>query len=119
MWRFKIYFKFIIWLLKQLLYFPMKFLAYTHVYIDTWKNECRDEFPLAMLYYALTVASSMAGGLVSILIMYGDDTTKEQLKNSLATSFYFATGVFIFVILLASYDKFIEEYEQSFNKLKE
>ena len=112
------FFKFIMWLVKQMFYFPMKFLAYIHVYIDTWKNECRNEFPLACLYYLLTVLGSMIGGLVGVLITYGDDATKPQLQGSLATSFYFATGMFMFVILLASYDKFIEEYERSFTELK-
>lgn len=119
MWRIKIHFMFIAWLFKQMFYFPMKFLAYTHVYLDTWKHECRKDTPLAILYYLLTVLSSIVGGLVSTLIIYGDDTTKPHLQDSIATSFYFATGIFVFVILLASYDKFIEEYEQSFTKLKE
>jgi tetrahydromethanopterin S-methyltransferase subunit D len=90
------------------------------MFIDEWKEQCREEFGLALLYYVLTTLCSMVGGIVGVLILNGeDDTTKQMLTSSMASSFYFATGMFICVILLASYDKFLEEYEQSFTKLKE
>jgi membrane protease YdiL (CAAX protease family) len=119
MWRVKMFARFIVWLLKQALWGPMTIVAYLHVYIDNWKNECRNDFVLALLFYLLTVFGSIAGGLVGILIAYGDEATKQQLQSSMATSFYLGTGVFAFVILLASYDKFIEEYERSFTILKD
>ena len=119
MWRIKMYGKFIVWLLKQVMKGPITILAYFHIFINSWKKECRREFGLALLYYILVIVSSIAGGLVSTLIMYGDDVEKQMLTQSMKTSFLFATGMFIGVIVLASYDKFLEEYEQSFTKLKE
>ena len=120
MWRIKMFFRFILWLLKKVMWGPVLLLAHLHRFIDEWKEQCREEFGLALLYYMLTTLCSMVGGMVGMLIMNGEDnTTKQMVTGSLASSFYFATGIFIFVILLASYDKFIEEYEQSFNKLKE
>lgn len=119
MYRIRIFGKFIIWLVKQLLHIPLKLLAQLHVFINNWKNECREDFSLACMYYMLTTLASILGGLAFILIIHPDDMTRETLSNSLANSFFFATGLFIFVILLASYDKFIEEYERTFTKLKE
>ena len=120
MWRIKIFGKFIVWLLKKALWAPLALIAYVHIFINEWKERCRDEFGLAILYYMLTTLGSMVGGIVGILVIHGEgDTTKQLLTGSMASSFYFATGIFAIVILLASYDKFIEEYEQSFTKLKE
>lgn len=120
MWRIKMFFKFILWLLKKAMWGPILLLAHLHMFIDEWKEQCREEFGLALLYYVLTTLCSMVGGIVGVLIMNGEDnTTKQMLTGSMASSFYFATGIFIAVILLASYDKFLEEYEQSFTKLKE
>lgn len=119
MYRIRIFGKFLLWLLKQLFRGPLAFLAYTHLFILGWKKECRRDFGLAMLFYLLTTTCCMVSGLVGILIMYGEEATKPLLTSSIFTSFIVSTGLFIFVILLASYDKFIEEYEQSFTKLKE
>lgn len=119
MWRIKMFARFIVWLLKQIMKVPLAIVAYTHLFLDEWKHNCRQEFGVAILMYLLTILGSMIGGLLGILVSYGDDATKQMLTNSLVNSFYFATGVFVFVILLASYDKFIEEYERSFNILKE
>lgn len=119
MYRIRIFGKFLVWLLKQIFHWPLAFLAYTHLFIDGWKKECRRDFGLAMLFYLLTTTCCIISGMVGVLIMYGDDTTKPMLTSSIFTSFIVSTGLFIFVILLASYDKFIEEYEQSFTKLKE
>lgn len=119
MHRIRMSFKFLIWLLKKALWVPILMVAYLHMFIDSWKDECRNEFGLALFYYLLTVLCSMVGGVVGMLMVYGDEPTKSQVQSSLLTSCYLATGLFVFVILLASYDKFIEEYEESFNKLKE
>mgnify|MGYP000694524986 CR=1 FL=1 len=119
MYRIRIFGKFLLWLLKQIFHWPLTFLAYTHIFIDSWKKECRRDFGLAMLFYLLTTTCCMISGLVCILIIYGEEATKPMLTSSIFTSFIVSTGLFVFTILLASYDKFIEEYEQSFTKLKE
>lgn len=119
MWRIKIFGKFIVWLLKKVLWAPLTIVAYMHIFLHEWKKNCREEVGLALFMYLLTILGTLCGGAIGILVLYDEPVLKPLLQSSILTSFYLATGLFAFVILLASYDKFIEEYEQSFTKLKE
>ncbi len=120
MQRIKIFGKFILWLLKKIFKVPLMLLAHLHLYIDYWKNMCRRDWGMATLLFVLTSACCTVSALFGVLIFIPEsDVTKNMLAESVIRGFLFAVGVFVVVMLLAAYEAFIEEYEQSFTKLKE
>lgn len=120
MWRIKMFFKFIIWLLKKIFRVPLMLVAYLHIFLDYWKDMCRRDWGMAALLMILTTACCTISSLLGVLIFIPEsEVTRNMLQESIIRGFLFAVGVFVFVMLLASYEAFKEEYEQSFTKLKE
>ncbi len=120
MWRIKMFFKYIVWLLKKVFKVPLMLLAYTHLFLAYWKDMCRHDWGMATLLFVLTSACCTVSSLFGILIFVAEaDITRQMLGEATIRGFLFAVGVFVFVMLLASYEAFKEEYEQSFTKLKE
>lgn len=120
MWRLKMFGKFIVWLLKKIFKVPLMIIANLHVFLIYWKEQCREEWGMAFLLMLLTTASTTISSLLGILIFVDEaDVTKPMLQGAVIHGFYAAAGTFVFVMLLAAYDSFKEEYEQSFNRLKE
>jgi tetrahydromethanopterin S-methyltransferase subunit D len=120
MWRVKMFGKFIIWLLKKVFKVPLMAIVHVHLFIDYWKKQCRRDWGMATLLFILTSACCTVSSLFGILIFVAEaNITREMLGEATIRGFLFAVGVFIVVMLLASYEAFKEEYEQSFTKLKE
>jgi hypothetical protein len=114
------FFKFTLWLLKKVFKVPLMLVAYTHLYLDYWKDQCRHDWGMAALLMVLTTASCTVSGLLGVLIFVPEaDVTRHMLGEAVIRGFLFAVGTFVVVMLLAAYEAFLEEYEQSFTKLKE
>jgi hypothetical protein len=112
--------KFILWILKKVFKVPLMLLAHLHLYLDYWKKQCRRDWGMATLLFILTTACCTVSSLMGVLIFVDDaDITKLMLQLAVIYGFYVAVGTLVFVMLLASYEAFKEEYEQSFTKLKE
>lgn len=119
MWRIKMFFKFIYWLLmKRILVVPLKLVQLLTYFFQEWRDECRTDYGNAALLWLLTATFSMIFGLVGVFI-FSPDLTKEQLLSAVIYGLLTSCGMLFFVIMLAAYDSFIEEYEQTFTKLKE
>jgi hypothetical protein len=120
MWRIKMLFKFTTWLLKKIFKVPLLAVAQIHCFLDYWKEQCRYDWGMATLMFVLTSALCMVSGLFGVLIFVPEaDVTRQMLGETVIHGFFVSVGTLVFVMLLASYDSFIEEYEETFNKLKE
>lgn len=111
--QFKMYCKFVLWLLKK----AVSFGGFIPEYFSTWKESVRTEFGMSVFLWIIPTLGAIIGA-VAVFFMTSDGTAKPAL-SVFVNPMYFTAGIYFCVIVSALYDVFLEDYERTFTILKE
>lgn len=118
MLQLKMYFRFVIWLVKKFFgsFGPIsKFLSQMW---DAWKDTVRNDLLSSMLIFVVLELVSIVTSLVVWLFVAESPRTQGPPIEFLINAIVVGLGIYFCVILSALYDVFIEEYEEPFELLK-
>ena len=111
--QFKMYCKFVLWLLKK----AVSLGGFIPEYFSTWKDSVRTEFMLSVFLWVVPTLGSIMGA-VATFFATSEDGARPGLSVFL-NPVYFTAVIYFCVIVSALYDVFLEDYEQTFTILKE
>jgi hypothetical protein len=124
MYKLKILFRFVIWLVKR---FFGSFGVIAKMLKDVWvmwRDSVREDFMVSLILLAITEIIGLVVSLMSWLI-FTDSIATDSPRTAgpplgfLINPLLIGLGIYFCVILSALYEVFIEEYERPFTILKD
>lgn len=107
----KMYFRFVVWLLKKV----VSFGGFIPEVYTNWKDTVKYEFGMSLLMYFLVTMTSMASSLAGWFIMHSDE---RPSKESLIVPICLSSALYVIVLVAGLYEVFLAEYEKTFTILK-
>ena len=118
MLKLKMYFRFVLWLVKKLFGSVGPISKFLSDVLEAWKDAVRNDFMLSVLFLLIVEIVSLVTSLVIWCFVAESPRTQGPTPEHFIVPLISGLVIYFCVILLALYDIFIEEYEEPFELLK-